>query len=359
MTTPDLDHYFLLGPTGLRVSPIGLGTMTFGTGRWHAGEDAARAIFHRYLDRGGNFVDTADVYSGGSSEALLGRLIHETGSRDRLVLATKFGGPTDPSDPNARGNGRKHILAALDSSLRRLQTDYVDLYWLHLWDQVSGVEEVMATFDTLVRSGKVRAVGLSNAPAWWATKAQMLARHRGWEPVAALQLEYSLVERTLEWEHLPAAQDQGMAIVPWSPLANGFLTGKYDRQPSEGTGRLSPSSQWPTPVTPTEQHWHILHVLRTIAAEVGRTPAQVALNWIITRPAVLGTLVGATTVEQLDANLDALGTELSTQQQDMLDQASRPEPVMTPHSLCARFPARPPHVRHLSGWRSAIPRDAA
>src|SRR4051794_17866750 len=134
---------------------MGLGTMTFGAGEWHAGQDASRAILRRYLDRGGNFIDTADVYNGGGSEELLGRLIRETGNRDRLVLATKFGGPTDPSDPNARGNGRKHLLAALQASLDRLQTDYVDLYWLHLWDQVTGVEEVMATFDTLVRSGRV------------------------------------------------------------------------------------------------------------------------------------------------------------------------------------------------------------
>ncbi|GAA3763352.1 aldo/keto reductase [Plantactinospora mayteni] len=349
MTILDLDHYFLLGRTGLRVSPVGLGTMTFGTGGWHAGEEAARAIFHRYLDRGGNFIDTADIYGAGASEELLGRLIQETGSRDRLVLATKFGGPTDPSDPNARGNGRKHILPALEASLRRLQTDYVDLYWLHLWDQVTGVEEVMSTLDTLVRGGKVRAVGLSNVPAWWATKAQMLAHHRGWEPVAALQLEYSLVERTAEWEHVPAAQDLGMAIVAWSPLANGFLTGKYERQLSESAGRLSAGSQWPLPVTPSEQHWQILGVLRTIAAEVGRAPAQVALNWIISRPAILGTLIGATTVEQLDANLDALGIELSPEQLALLDQAGRPEPVMTPHSLFARFPARPPYVHRCVG----------
>jgi aryl-alcohol dehydrogenase-like predicted oxidoreductase len=327
VTSTDLDHYFLLGPTGLSVSPVGLGTMTFGTGGWRAGEDAAGAIFHRYLDRGGNFIDTADVYSGGGSEELLGRLIQDAGSRDRLVLATKFGGPTDPSDPNARGNGRKHILAALEASLRRLRTDYVDLYWLHLWDQVTGVEEVMATFDALIRSGKVRAVGLSNVPAWWATKAQMLARHRGWEPVAALQLEYSLVQRGLELEHLPAAQDQGMAIVPWSPLAYGFLTGKYDRQSSGDSGRLSSGRQWPVPVTPTERHWQILHALRAVAAELDRTPAQVALNWVVSRPAVLGTLIGVTTVEQLDANLDALGIELSHHQLAVLDEASRPEPV--------------------------------
>ena len=349
MTTPDLDHYFLLGPTGLRVSPLGLGTMTFGTGGWHAGEDASRAIFHRYLARGGNLIDTADIYNGGGGEELLGRLIRETGSRDRLVLATKFGGPTDPSDPNARGNGRKHILAAIEASLRRLRTDYIDLYWLHLWDQVTGAEEVMATFDALVRAGKVRAVGLSNVPAWWATKAQLVARHHGWEPLAALQLEYSLVERSLEWEHLPAARDQGMAIVPWSPLGNGFLTGKYDGKPS--AGRLSPGSQWPMPVAPTEQHRQVLDAVRTVAEDIGRTPAQVALNWVVNRPGVLGTLVGATTVDQLDANLDALAIDLSAHHLALLDEASRPVPATTPHSLYARFPSRPPYVRHRAGLR--------
>jgi aryl-alcohol dehydrogenase-like predicted oxidoreductase len=337
MTTIDLDQYRLLGPTGLRVSSLGLGTMTFGTGGWHAGEDAAREIFHRYLDRGGNFIDTADIYNRGRSEELLGRLIRETGSRDRLVLATKFGGPTHPTDPNARGNGRKHILSAIEASLDRLQTDYLDLYWLHLWDQVTDAEEVMATFETLVRSGKVRAVGLSNVPAWWATKAQMLARHRGWEPVAALQLEYSLLQRTLEWEHLPAARNQGMAIVPWSPLANGFLTGKYDHRPSSGVGRLSPGSQWPLTVTPIERHFQILDVVRAVAAEVDATPAQVALNWIAHRPRVLGTLVGATTAKQLDANLNALTIDLSTQQRARLDDASCPNPAMTPHSLFAQL----------------------
>jgi len=337
MTTIDLDQYHLLGPTGLRVSVLGLGTMTFGTGDWRAGEDASREIYHRYLDRGGNFIDTANIYNGGRSEELLGRLIRETGSRDRLVLATKFGGPTNPTDPNARGNGRKHILAAIDASLARLQTDYLDLYWLHLWDQVSDPQEVMATLDTLVRSGKVRAIGLSNIPAWWATKAQMLARQRGWEPVAALQLEYSLLQRTLEWEHLPAARNQGMAIVPWSPLANGFLTGKYGDQPRTGVGRLSPGSQWPLTVAPTERHFHILDVLRAVATEVDATPAQVALNWTSSRPGVLGTLVGATTVEQLDANLDALTIDLSTQQRARLDDVSHPDPVMTPHSLLAQI----------------------
>ncbi|MEV6924367.1 aldo/keto reductase [Dactylosporangium sp. NPDC051485] len=364
-----MDEYFRLGPTGLRVSPLGLGTMTFGAAGWHAGEDAARAIFRRYLDRGGNFVDTADVYSSGAAEELLGRLIRETGARDRLVLATKFGGPTDPTDPNARGNGRKHMLAALDASLRRLGTDHLDLYWLHLWDRVNGPEEVMATFDALVRSGKVRAAGLSNVPAWWAAKAQTLALHRGWEPVAALQLEYSLIERTLEFEHLPAALDLGLSIVPWSPLGNGLLTGKYpraigpgagrlapgsgsplpvdpdDRAIGPGAGRLAPGSGWPLPVDPDERQWGIVDALRSVAADLGRSPAQVALRWLVDRPAVTGTLIGATTVEQLDANLAALSFELPRELRERLDAASAPAALTTPHSLFARFPAPPRTVR--------------
>jgi aryl-alcohol dehydrogenase-like predicted oxidoreductase len=348
MATNGLDHYFLLGSSGLRVSPLGLGTMTFGSGGWHAGEEASQAIFHRYLERGGNFIDTADVYGAGASEELLGRLIREATDRDRLVIATKFGGPTHPFDPNGRGNGRKHILAAIEASLRRLKTDYIDLYWLHMWDQVTDVDEVMATFDSLVRSGKIRAVGLSNVPAWWATKAQTLAHHRGWEPVAALQLEYSLAERSIEWEHLPAALNLGMAVVPWSPLANGFLTGKYHRSPTPtaGAGRLAPDHQWPMVVTLTDRHWRILDALNAVAADVERTPAQVALNWVTTRPGVLGTLVGTTTVEQLDANLDALEINLSADHLTRLEAESDSTPAMTPHSLFARFPDRPPYVRH-------------
>jgi aryl-alcohol dehydrogenase-like predicted oxidoreductase len=342
MTSNTLDRYVPLGPGGLHVSELGLGTMTFGAGGWHAGDEASRAIFHRYLERGGNFIDTADVYAGGAGEELLGRLVRETGERDRLVIATKFGGPTHPADPNARGNGRKHILAAVEASLRRLGTDYLDLYWLHLWDRVTDVDEVMSTFDALVRAGKVRAVGLSNVPAWWAAKAQTLARCRGWEPVAALQLEYSLIERTAEWEHLPAARNLGMTIVPWSPLANGFLTGKYRRQPAgtAGAGRLAPDRRWPMSVPRTDRHWRILEAVTAIAAEVDRTPAQVALNWVARRPGVLGTLIGATTVAQLDANLDALDLDLSAEQRARLDGASHPDPVMTPHSLFARLPGR-------------------
>jgi aryl-alcohol dehydrogenase-like predicted oxidoreductase len=330
--------YDLLGRTGLRVSSLGLGTMTFGSGGWHAGPEAARAIFLRYLECGGNFVDTANIYSGGASEELLGRLIQETGSRERLVLATKFGGPTDPSDPNARGNGRKHILAALNDSLRRLRTDYIDLYWLHIWDRVSSVEEVMATFDALVRDGRVRAVGLSDVPAWWATKAQMVANQHGWEPNAALQLEYSLLQRTIEWEHVPAATNLGLGVVAWSPLANGFLTGKYSTD-GAGEGRLAPGRGWPMEQPPPSEHaWKVLDVVRQVAGEIGCQPAQVALNWVARR--VTSTLIGVTAPAQLDANLEALRIELSAAQIRALDDVSYQTPTMFPHNLYARLPVR-------------------
>jgi aryl-alcohol dehydrogenase-like predicted oxidoreductase len=216
-----------------------------------------------------------------------------------------------------------------------------------MWDRLTDVDEVMATFDALVRSGKTRAIGLSNVPAWWAVKAQTLAHHRGWEPVAALQLEYSLAERSIEWEHLPAALNLGMAVVPWSPLANGFLTGKYHRNPTAtaGAGRLAPDHRWPVAVTLTDRHWRILDALNAVAADVGGTAAQVALNWVAGRPGVLGTLIGATTVGQLDANLDALEIDLSADHLARLDGESYSTPAMTPHSLFTRFPEGRPEIR--------------
>ena len=337
-----MTRYHLLGRTGLRVSPIALGAMTFGDGGWHAGEDTARSLFQHYLESGGNFVDTADIYAGGRSEELLGRFMQETASRERLVVATKFTAATTPGDPNSGGNGRKNILASLDASLRRLQTDYVDLYWLHMWDAVTPVDEVMSTFDALVRSGKVRTVGLSNVPAWYAAKAQSVAQARGWEPVAALQLEYSLVERAIEREHIPAAADLGMGVVPWSPLANGLLTGKYTPQrsaPPKGSGRLAAmetdgtlehtaAAGIPTFTKLfTDRTWRIVELLTQVAGEIGRSPAQVALNWVTRRPAVVSTLVGATSVAQLEDNLRAVEFEIPHDLADRLEEAGRPEPA--------------------------------
>jgi aryl-alcohol dehydrogenase-like predicted oxidoreductase len=330
--------YRLLGRTGLRVSPLALGALTFGEGGWYAGEDAARAIFLRYLEAGGNFVDTAINYAEGRSEELLGTFMEETGTRERLVVATKFSVASRPGDPNSGGNGRKNILASLDTSLRRLRTDYVDLYWLHMWDELTPVDEVMSTLDALVRSGRVRAIGLSNTPGWYAAKAQLTARHHGWEPVAALQLEYSLAERAIEREHVPLARDLGLGIVPWSPLANGLLAGKYAPDRSV-RGRLTEMAEdgtadalraWGNPAISklhTERSRAIAELLRECADELGRTPAQLALNWVTNRPGVASTLIGVTSVAQLEDDLGALDFEIPGELAARLDEASRPEPV--------------------------------
>lgn len=329
--TRALTRYHLLGRGGLRVSPLALGTMTFGQDGWGTDEATAREIFRRYVDAGGNFVDTANVYAQGRSEEQLGTFISETGERERLVVATKFSGPTTPGDPNAFGNGRKNIIAALDASLKRLRTEYVDLYWLHMWDTVTPVEEVMATFDALVRSGKVRAIGLSDVPAWYAARAQTLAQARGWEPVAALQLEYSLAARQIEREHVPAAFELGMGVVPWAPLASGFLTGKYARGDGgpAGEGRLSqPPFNLPLMrrfrLDPGEREWALVDAVRDIGDELGRTPAQVAINWVARRPGVVSTLIGASTVRQVDDNLAALDFALAPEHLARLDELSRP-----------------------------------
>ena len=322
-------EYRLLGRTGLRVSRLALGTMTFGAQSvgshdWGSDEATARAVFDRYLEWGGNFVDTANRYTGGRSEELLGRFIADTGTRDQLVLATKFTMPVDASNPNLAGNGRKNMMSALDASLRRLGTDYVDLYWLHMWDMLTPAEEVMSTFDMLVRSGKVRAVGLSNTPAWYLAKAQLIAEHRGWERIAALQLEYSLAQRAIEREHLPAALDLGLGIVPWSPLAHGFLSGKYSRDDTgpSGEGRIGALREMSFYQAPDDQAWSVLDGVRDIAKQTERTPAQVALNWVANRPGVASTLVGARTLAQLEDNLAALDFTLSQEQTARLTELS-------------------------------------
>src|ERR1700722_6215022 len=232
-----LSHYVTLGRTGLRVSPLCLGTMTFGT-EWGFGaeEKVSKQMFDRYIDAGGNFIDTADGYTNGHSEELTGRFIAERKLRDFTVLATKFTFGAQPGNPNAGGNGRKNIYRALEGSLRRLKTDYVDLYYLHAWDIVTPAEEVVSTLTDLVRDGKIRYFGLSDTPAWYVARVQTIAEREGKERVATLQLEYSLVERNIEREHIPAAQEFGIGVCPWSPLAGGFLSGKYKRDGHTGRG---------------------------------------------------------------------------------------------------------------------------
>lgn len=326
-----LDTYYTLGRSGLRVSRLSLGTMTFGTEwGWGSDEDTARQLFNTYVDAGGNFVDTADLYTNGTSEIWTGKFIAERSLRDRIVLATKFSYSSDPSNPNAGGNGRKNIMRAVESSLKRLGTDYIDLYFLHTWDSITPVEEVMRTLDDLVRSGKVRYVGLSDTPSWYAARAQTLAEWRGYEPISALQLEYSLVERNIEQEFVPLGLELGMSIMVWSPLASGLLSGKY--RPSEGVlnagGRLDAlkDSQNPAFQKFNDRNWAIVAELETVAKEIGRSMAQVAVNWTATRPGVGSVIVGATKLSQLNDNLQALDFELPQELSDRLNAVSRLHP---------------------------------
>ncbi|HET8761632.1 MAG TPA: aldo/keto reductase [Nitrospiria bacterium] len=329
-----MNEYRTLGRTGLRVSPLGLGVMTYG---WGADKQAARAMFDLYRERGGNFFDTADVYTGGQSETWLGEFVHEARVRDEVVIATKFSFNAQAGNPNAGGNGRKNIYRALEGSFRRLKTDYVDLYILHAWDRVTPVEEVMSTLNDLVRAGKVRHIGLSDAPAWYAARAQTLAEAYRYERLALLQLEYSLVSRSLERKHLPLAKEMGISLVPWSPLGSGFLTGKYKRVDGKitGSGRVFDTKDSGNPVmekfAKREKSWEILDALLKAAKELGKTPTEVALAWVLGRPQVTSVLVGATKREQLELNLGALAIELPAEIERRLTEVSRPESTELDH----------------------------
>ncbi len=323
----DLASFRTLGRSGLVVSPFALGTMTFGAGRWGTEEEGARAILDAYAEAGGNFVDTADIYGGGSSEEMLGRWAAERGSRDRLVIATKFTWNLDPGNPNAGGNGRKNVLRAVDASLRRLGTDYIDLYWSHFWDMNTPVEELLQTFADLVRSGKIRYYALSDVPAWYATKMAVLAAERGLPGPIAIQAEYSLVERTAEREHVPLATECGMGLVPWSPLAGGFLTGKYGRDDKrEGSDRLNGGNPLGSSKF-TERNWGILDALKTVATELDCPPTRVALAWTVTQPRVDALLLGVSRPEQVRENIAALSLELPAGHRAALDAASALEPA--------------------------------
>ena len=341
--TDKIRRYYLLGSCGLRVSPLALGTMTFGTEwGWGSPREAAHEMLARYLDAGGNFIDTADLYTGGTSESLIGEFFAQRGDRDRAVIATKYSLASTPGDPNSGGNGRKNLLRALEGSLRRLKTDYVDLYWLHAWDGITPVEEVMSTLTDLVRAGRIRHAGLSDVPAWYFARAQTLAQQQGLTPIVALQLEHSLVERNIEREHVPAALAFGAAIVAWSPLGSGLLTGKYRREgvAARGEGRLAIMAESGNPGVMkllTERNWAIVDALVEVARQVGRTPAQVALHWVATRPSVGSTILGATKPAQLADNLGALDFTLPAELSQRLEQLSRPELVHPYHFFETEF----------------------
>ena len=331
--------YYILGNSGLRVSRLALGTMTFGTDwGWGADEADARGFFDTYLEAGGNFIDTADLYTNGNSERWLGKFINDAGAREKIVLATKFSFNGEPGNPNAGGNGRKHILAAVEGSLKRLGTDYIDLYLLHAWDQVTPAEEVMRTLDDLVCAGKIRHAGLSDVPAWYAARAQTLAEWRGWEKLCALQMEYSLVERNVEEEFVALGTQHGMGMMVWSPLASGLLSGKY--RPSqggasgEGSGRLETLKNSGNAGFEkfSERNWKIVAELEKVATEAGRSMAQVALNWVANRPGVATVILGATKSSQLEDNLGALDFTLDAALRKRLDDVSA-SPARFPYTF--------------------------
>lgn len=333
-----LDTYRLLGRSGLRVSPLSLGTMTFGADwGWGADRDESRKIFDTYLDRGGNFIDTASQYTNGTSEQLLGEFT--VNNRESLVLATKYTMLRRPGDPNSGGNHRKSMFASVEASLRKLNTDYLDLLYLHAWDFLTPVDEILRGMDDLVRSGKVLYVGISDAPAWQVSRMQAIADLRGWSPLVALQIEYNLAERTVERDLIPMAREMGLGVIPWSPLASGVLTGKYSRADLDHEAAGSPEGTRKNVAAAngalTERALTIADVVKEVAGELGKTPAQVALAWTLRNPGVTAPIIGARTATQLTDNLGALDVEFDAAQLARLAQVSAIE-LGFPHDMLAR-----------------------
>jgi len=314
--------YKLLGKSGLRVSELCLGTMTFGDDwGWGAAKEESLAIYNAFLEAGGNFIDTADVYTNGTSEIFLGEFMKE--HRDRIVLATKYTNSSPTDDPNASGNQRKNMVRAVEASLKRLQTDYIDLLWLHIWDQITPVEEVMRAFDDLISQGKVLYIGISDAPAWWVAKANTLAQLRGWTQFVGLQIEYSLIERTPERELLPMAKEEGLTITAWSPLAGGILTGKYLGN-SEQEGRYSDPNMQQF-MGGGDRQEVIAQEVKAIAEEIGSSAAQVALAWLRFRSVPVIPIIGSRKISQLQDNIKSLDIVLTAEQLQRLDQVSKIE----------------------------------
>jgi aryl-alcohol dehydrogenase-like predicted oxidoreductase len=318
-------EYRRLGDTGLMVSELCLGCMTFGR---ETSEEDSKGLVGRFLEADGNFIDTADVYAKGVSEEITGRAIQ--GVRDDVVLATKVRFPMGDG-PNDVGLSRKHVVQGCEDSLRRLGTDYIDLYQIHCWDVATPLEETLSALTDLVRAGKVRYIGVSNFTAWQIIKSVCVSEANGFERFVCLQPQYSLVERNVEYEILPACEEEGLGVIPWSPLGGGFLSGKYrrDEEPPQGS-RISEAVEsmeeyWNRRAT--ERNWRVLDVVGRISEETGRSYAQISLNWLLRQPAVTAPIIGARTIEQLEDNLGASGWELDEQQVDELSEAGALEDV--------------------------------
>ena len=319
--------YKLLGNSGLRVSELALGAMTFGAQDWGVEKDESRKVYERFREAGGNFIDTANVYSGGRSESFLGEFLAQ--DRERVVLATKYTGSTRSRDVNAAGNSRKNMMDSVHASLKRLDTDYIDLFWVHMRDFMTPTHEVMRGLDDLVRQGKVLYVGISDTPAWEVARANTLADLRGWTPFVGLQIRYSLLDRAAERDLLPMAKALDLAVTPWDTLGSGVLTGKYNRDP-DVEGRAARRGRV------NDRDLGIAAEVVKLAEQIDRTPAQVALNWVRQGDGVIVPLVGAKTLDQLDDNLGCLEFTLTTEERTRLDDASRIE-LGFPHDFLGQF----------------------
>ena len=314
-------NYRLLGRSGLRVSELSLGTMTFGEEwGWGTAKDEARKIYDAYREAGGNFIDTANLYTMGTSEKFVGEFVR--GHREQMVIATKYSNAAPGNDPNAAGNQRKNMIQAVEASLKRLGTDYIDLYWLHIWDGMTPADEVMRAFDDLVRQGKVLYVGISDAPAWWVAQANTLAELRGWTPFVGLQIEYSLLERTVERELTPMAKAFGLTVLAWSPLKGGVLSGKYAKADQSQNDARYASDMMKGFLPEKQRQDRVVAALQQVSEKAGRSMAQVALAWLRTREVPVIPILGARRMAQLEDNLASLTLQLSPEQIKALDEAS-------------------------------------
>jgi aryl-alcohol dehydrogenase-like predicted oxidoreductase len=332
-----LDHYVTLGRSGLRVSPLCLGAMTFGEDLgWGTSVEESQQIIDRYTELGGNFIDTANFYTRSHSEKIIGdRIGRYPARRDRLVIATKFSGNLYPGDPNGGGAGRKSLVNACENSLRRLQTDYIDLYWLHMWDANTPIDETMAALDDLVRAGKVRYLGVSDTPAWKIAEANLIARFRGWSAFVGLQIEYSLLERSVEQELVPMAREFGLGITPWSPLKGGVLSGKYNRR-TDGQHQADRGAMVDSFLN--ERTYTLIDELETIAKAHQATVASVALAWVRAQPVVSSVIIGARRLSQLEDNVRAADVHLTADEAARLNALTDPT-FGFPHNMLALAPS--------------------
>ncbi|MEH6552299.1 MAG: aldo/keto reductase [Pseudomonadales bacterium] len=327
-----LDNYTLLGRSGLRVSPLALGTMIFGNNvPFGADEDTAREIFDAYVGRGGNFIDTAIGYGFGECEELLGRFMK--GSRDELVVASKYTMGFRKGDPNSSGNHRKNMVQSLEHSLQQLQTDYLDIFYVHVWEDRTPIDEVMRGLDDLIRSGKVQYIAISDTPAWRAAQGQTMAELRGWTKFIAMQSEYNLIDRSAEADLIPMASEMGMTVMPWSPLKMGLLSGQYSSadlgKPADGNGRKQQNIR--TGLV-NQRSMAIADKVIAIAKDIGQSPSQVALRWLLQQDFSCLPIVGARKMSHFEDNVAALDFELSADHMAKLTEISNPV-LGFPHSL--------------------------